>query len=138
MPNKKSSKAAPTRQVQITESALPLLKKPLDHVGKQIGFPGGFWEGRQTAEEKATIYKCTIRDFSALHKWDGGRTPSAAFELQEMGVLGTGSLEHGDSSGEIFFCSYPSPFLSRGRMAQCAVEAHSGASRATTSPRRQR
>ena len=111
MPGKKTSKVPPKRQAQITESALPLLKKPLDHVGKQIGVPGAYWEGRQTAEEKATIYKCTIRDFSALHKWDGGRTPSAAFELQEMGVLGTGSLEHGDSSGEIFFCSYGVPRL---------------------------
>ena len=28
-----------------------------------------------------------------------------------MGVTGTGSLEHGDASGEIFWVHYPFPFL---------------------------
>eukprot|EP00966_Prymnesium_polylepis_P295594 6826469-Prymnesium_polylepis.1 len=29
----------------------------------------------------------------------------------EMGPNGTGSLEHGDSSGELFWMNYPLPFL---------------------------
>ena len=45
----------------------PMIKKPLEQVGKQILVPGVYWEGRQTAEEKATLYKCTIREYSALH-----------------------------------------------------------------------
>ena len=94
MPKKGSSKTSSTaKQTEITETALPLLNKPLDHVGKAINFPGDFWEGRMSAEEKATLYKCVMRDYSALHKWAGGRAPCAAVELQEMGVQGTGSLE---------------------------------------------
>ena len=89
------------KQAQITDTALPLLKKPLDHCGKAINFPGDFWEGRMSSEEKATLYKCVLRDFSALHKWAGGRSPCAAFQLQEMGVQGTGSMEHGDENLEM-------------------------------------
>ena len=43
-----------------------------------------------------------------LHKFIDGTT-SQAFELQEMGAAGTGSLEHGDASGEIFWMVYPFP-----------------------------
>ena len=34
-----------------------------------------------------------------------------AFQLQEMGEAGTGSLEHGIASGEVFWMKYPYPFL---------------------------
>ena len=34
---------------------------------------------------------------------------SEAFEVQEMGAAGTGSLEHGDASGDIFWIAYPFP-----------------------------
>jgi hypothetical protein len=108
---KGKAKTKPKQQQKITASALPVLKKPLDQIGKQIGVLGAFWEGRMTAEEKAMVYKCTVREFEMLHKWDDGRPPSAAFQLQEMGVTGTGSLEHGDSSGEIFWMPYPMPYL---------------------------
>ena len=30
---------------------LPLLKKPLDHLGKQVGIPGSFWQGRMSHRE---------------------------------------------------------------------------------------
>ncbi|KAL1500313.1 hypothetical protein AB1Y20_012979 [Prymnesium parvum] len=57
-----------------------------------------------TAEEKESIYLCTVREFDAIHKWvDRHKPPCAAWQLQEMGVSGTGSLEEGDSSGEIFW-----------------------------------
>eukprot|EP00966_Prymnesium_polylepis_P258025 5960184-Prymnesium_polylepis.1 len=36
---------------------------------------------------------------------------SAAYDMQEMGERGTGSLEHGDSSGEKFWVHTPEPFL---------------------------
>ena len=57
MAKRKGGKATvhKVRQQQITQTALPLLKKPLDHVGKQIKFKGDFWEGRMSAEEKATL-----------------------------------------------------------------------------------
>ena len=44
---KKSSK-----QQILSVEKLPLLKKPLDHLGKQLNVPGDFWKGRMSAEEK--------------------------------------------------------------------------------------
>ena len=48
------------------------------------------------------------REHSALHKFSDG-TMKEAFQLQEMGAMGTGSLEHGDASGEIFWMVHPFP-----------------------------
>jgi hypothetical protein len=65
-----------------------------------------------STEEANSLYKCTVRDFHALHKWDAGGTPSQAMELQEMGVDGQGSRETGGSSADrIFFMKYPLPFF---------------------------
>ena len=104
----KSSKA---KQPTITTHALPLPKKPMELVGKQIGVPGAWWEGRMSAEEKKTLYKCTVRDFKLLHKFPWAIAPEAAVSLQEMGVSGTGSTEHGDASGEVFWMQYNPTFL---------------------------
>ena len=60
--------------------------------------------------QKATLYFCAIREYSAIHTFSGNKK-AQAFQLQEMGVEGTGSLEHGDASGEIFWMEYPFPFL---------------------------
>ena len=63
-------------------------------------------------EEANSLYKCTVREYHALHKWDAGGTPSQAMELQEMGVDGQGSRETGGSAADrIFFMKYPLPFL---------------------------
>lgn len=87
--------------------SLPPIKKPNSVIGKQIGVLGSFWSGRMSAAERATTYLCTVRKFDAIHKWDttgsGTLPPSSAWELQEMGESGTGSLEEGDASGEIFW-----------------------------------
>ena len=87
---------------------LPLIKKPLELIGTQVSVPGAYWLGRMSVAEKETLYICVVRDFSALHKFIDGTT-SQAFELQEMGAAGTGSLEHGDASGEVFWMVYPFP-----------------------------
>ena len=89
---------------------LPLIKKPLELIGDPVNVPGTFWEGRMSAMEKETLYKCVVRDHSALHKFINGPM-SEAFEVQEMGAMGTGSLEHGDASGEIFWIAYPFPVM---------------------------
>ena len=34
----------------------PLLKKPLEMIGKKIEFPGSFWQGSMTAVEKSKKY----------------------------------------------------------------------------------
>ena len=44
---------------------------------------------------------CAVREFDAMHKFAGGQPPSAAFECQEMGEKGDGSLEPGVASGEV-------------------------------------
>ena len=72
--SKRKAVAAPPRSAtQQKLEQLPLLKKPLEHVGTQIKVPGSFWQGRMSAEEKATLYVCSVRDFSALHDFHDGR-----------------------------------------------------------------
>lgn len=88
----------------------PMLKKPLEVIGKQLRVPGSFWDNCPAAQMDLQ-YKCTIREYSLLHRFTVG-PPQAAFQMQEMGERGTGSLELGDSSGEVFWMKYPSPFLS--------------------------
>ena len=73
-----------------------------------------------SAAEKETLFKCVVRDHSALHKFITGHT-SEAFEAQEMGAAGTGSLEHGDASGDIFWIAYPFPVTSP---TQCLPRVH--------------
>lgn len=104
MAPKRKSKAS-MQQKAITEHALPLLKKPLEAIGKLVGFPGDFWKGRMTEEERKTIYRCAVTNYTYAHKFSPGALPEAAFELQEMGTTGTGSTELGDSSGEVFWVS---------------------------------
>lgn len=62
-PKRKTSAKSKAKQPTITTHALPLPKKPMELVGKQIGVPGAWWEGTMSAEEKKTLYKCTVRDF---------------------------------------------------------------------------
>ena len=108
---KSSSKKSQATQPTITEHVLPLPKKPMELIGKQIGVPGAYWEGRMSEEEKKQLYKCTVRDFKLLHKFPLAQVMEAAVSLQEMGVSGTGSTEHGDASGEVFWMPYNPTFL---------------------------
>ena len=111
------------KQPCITEHALPLLKKPLEQIGKQINVPGSYWEGQLSADERSTLYKCTVRDFTQMHKFPGEQAPRAAFQLQEMGVAGTGSTEQGDSSGEVFWMPYVPRHARHGGRQQEEVQA---------------
>ncbi len=73
---------------------------------------GSYWTGRMSNEEANSLYKCTVREYHALHKWDAGDTPSQPMELQEMGVDRQGNRETGGSATDrIFFMKYPLPFL---------------------------
>ena len=58
--SKRKSTAQPVAKQQQLEQ-LPVLKKPLDQIGKQLGVPGKYWEGRMSADEKETIYLYSIR-----------------------------------------------------------------------------
>ena len=100
------------KQPAITNMAKPLIKVS-KVIGEQVAVPGSFWEGAVSGREKETAYMCTIREYSAAHKWGvaANARVTQAFELQEMGPEGRGSLEAGDASGEIFHMIYPEPFL---------------------------
>ena len=111
MAKSRAKKQVPLRQGALGVEQHVLLKKPLDHLGKQIEMPGSFWQGRMSVDERETVYKCTIIDFSLAHKFSPDAVPTQAFRLQEMGVDGTGSLEKSDLESTKFWCSYPMPFL---------------------------
>ena len=89
-----------------------LLKKPMDHLGKQINVPGSFWQGRMLPEERDKVYKCTIVDFSLAHKFAPDSSPRKAFKMQEMGIDCTGSHEESDLASTMYWIDYPMPFLS--------------------------
>ena len=93
-----------------TAGLLPMLKKPAEAIGTYLHVPGAFWD-KCPAADKEKIFQCLVRDFDALHKFAGGQAPSAAFEVQEMGEKGDGSLELGVASGEIFWMPYTPDFL---------------------------
>ena len=50
-------------------------------------------------------------DFQIAHRMQPGAPPTQAFQLQEMGTDGTGSLERSDLESTKFWCGYPTPFL---------------------------
>ena len=52
------------QQQQLNVDQYTLLKKPMEHLGKQLNVPGSFWQGRMSEDERDKIYKCTIVDFS--------------------------------------------------------------------------
>ena len=87
----------------------PQIKLPVKLVGTEIGVPGDFWD-KCPAADKDKIFKCVIRDHSIAHRFAVGPM-SPAYQLQEMGERGSGSLEQGDSSGEVFWMQYGSYVL---------------------------
>ncbi len=89
-------KRASKQQQQLNVDQFKLLKKPMDHLGKQINVPGSFWQGRMLPEERDKVYKCTIVDFSMDHKFAPDSSPRKAFKMQEMGIDCTGSHEESD------------------------------------------
>ena len=95
-PKRTATKSSTQKQLECSTRCRPE-ETSAEQIGKQIKVPGAFWEGNMTPEEKALEYQCTIRSYEALHKFPGGGV-GQAFELQEMGVNGTGSLEHGDAA----------------------------------------
>ena len=105
-------KRASKQQQQLNVDQFKLLKKPMDHLGKQINVPGSFWQGRMLPEERDKVYKCTTVDFSLAHKFAPDSSPRKAFKMQEMGIDGTGRHEESDLASTMYWIDYPMPFLS--------------------------
>ena len=63
----------------------PLLQKTTEMcVDRQIQVLGSYWTGRMSNEEANSLYKCTVREYHVLYKWDTGGTLSQVMDLQEM------------------------------------------------------
>ena len=75
------------QQQQLNVDQYTLLKKPMEHLGKQLNVPGSFWQGRMSEDERDKIYKCTIIDFSLAQKVAPNSSPRMAFKVQEMGMF---------------------------------------------------
>jgi hypothetical protein len=99
----------PAKSATLTaHNFLPSLSKPSEVVGEFISIQGSDWQGCP-ASDKQKWFRCVVRKFDALH--DFGAFKSAAFEVQEMGESGEGSLEPGVASGDVFWVVYQQPFL---------------------------
>ena len=92
----------------VSHNFLPTLTKPQHVIGKFISLAGSEWQGCPN-NDKDKVFCCVIRKFEAVH--DFGAFKTAAFEAQEMGESGEGSLEPGVASGDVFWVVYPNPFL---------------------------
>ena len=106
-----SRKQPVSKQKSLVVDQFTLLKKPLDHLGKQMKVPGSFWQGRMSAEERCTDYMCTVIDFSLVPKFTPDSHPVQAFQMQEMGTDGKGSLEKSDIESTKFWMQSPAPPL---------------------------
>ncbi len=84
-----------------------LLKKPMDHLGKQINVPGSIWQGHMLPDERDKVYKCTIVDFSLTHKFAPDSSLRKASKMQEMGIDCTDSHEQSDLASTIYWIDYP-------------------------------
>ena len=81
-PRKSATSSKKKSATQLKLDRLPLLnaQEAQEHISTHINFPGSFWVGQMTAEEKTTMYQCVVRDYILLHQF----TPmhkAAAFEL---------------------------------------------------------
>ena len=61
-----------SKQQELNVDHFKLLKKLIDHLGKQINVPGSFWQGLMLPDNHDQVYKCTIIDFSMDHKFAPG------------------------------------------------------------------
>ena len=82
----------------------PLLKKPAECVGRNIGVLGEHWGSACAPADKTKTFLCTVMDYTLVHVHSPTeRWP--AMKLVEMGTDGTGG------NSEAFWMRYPFPFL---------------------------
>ena len=81
-------RAATKSSTLVAHNFLPALSKPGKVIGDFISMPGSEWGGCP-ASQKASLFRCVVRQFDAVHEFPGG-TKSAGFQVQEMGESGEG------------------------------------------------
>ena len=110
MGRKKAGAAGGKQKTLAQAGAFPLLAKGTSTaLGRYCNVPGKYWAGCAAAD-KQKIFKCLVVDFIAVHDFGGG-VKGAGMHVKEMGESGTGSLEVGVASGDVFVIAYPTPFL---------------------------
>ncbi|KAL1500554.1 hypothetical protein AB1Y20_013209 [Prymnesium parvum] len=103
---RKSAAADNARQVALESmNMLPMLKKPVEAIGKEIKVPGSHWGSNCASQDKSKLFLCVVLDFTHMHRSSEDEPPHAAFQLNEMGVDGSGG------SSKKFWMKYPMPFL---------------------------
>ena len=58
-----------------------LLKKAMEHLGKQLNVSGSFWQGRMSEDDQDKIYMCTIVNFSMDQKVAPNSSPRMDFKV---------------------------------------------------------
>lgn len=87
----KATTADNARQAALESmNMLPVLKKPVEAIGKEINVPGSHWGSNCPSQEKNKLFKCVVLDFTHMHRSSEDEPPHAAFQLNEMGVDGSG------------------------------------------------
>ena len=103
-------RAGSKQQQQLNVDQYTLLKKPMEHLCKQLNVPCFFWQGSMSEDEQDKIYKYTIVDFSLDHKFTPDSSPRMAFKMQEMGIDGTVSHENSDLASTMHWIDYQSMY----------------------------
>ena len=106
MPKKRSASGKAKQQVSLEQvNLLPVLKKPMTAVGKELKVPGHFWGESCAPGDKDKVFRCVVMDFQLAHRMTKDASPGAAFVLHEMGEDGAGG------NSDDFWVQYPMPFL---------------------------
>ena len=98
---KKILRPAAASSRPVTSILHPNLKEPGSYVGRrQVGLPGALWVGRQTATERETLFRCTIREFSFAHNF-GGFVREKAWQVSDIPCVCVSPLTGIKIPGEI-------------------------------------
>ena len=91
-----------------TTNLLPLLKKPMELIGRKIKVPGTYWAENAAPAEIDKNFVCVCVDFELIHRFNRDKADelkSNAVKLTEMGESGEGG------NSDDFWMRYPHPFL---------------------------
>ena len=113
----KSSKA---KQPTITSHALPLPKKPMELVGKQIGVPGAWWEGTRRTRSKAARPAHALRAAAERRAGSGAPGRGAAWPGERPGWTTRGWERRLRRAGTSVFTEYSLFMMNR----RCSTHSH--------------
>ncbi|KAL1503558.1 hypothetical protein AB1Y20_012036 [Prymnesium parvum] len=94
------------QQTAVVSTFFPLIKKPMELLGKTLKVPGNHWGTSARAADANKMFVCVMKDFSMAHRFNPNDPPASGFLLTEIGEDG-----HCGGSSEDFWMHYPTPFL---------------------------